>query len=41
MIWIVGLVVAVIVLVLTSLAEKNTANKNSGFPASRQKKKRK
>jgi len=41
MIWIVGLVVAVIVLVLTSLAEKNAPNKNIGFPASRQKKKRK
>ena len=41
MIWVVGLVVLVIVLVLTSLAEKNTHDKNVGFPISRQKKKRK
>jgi len=41
MIWVVGLVVLVIVLVLTSLAEKNTANKNIGFPASRKMMKRK
>ena len=41
MIWVVGLVVAVIALVLILVAGKNAPGKNAGFPASRRKKKRK